>query len=180
MLRTERLILREFTLDDAELLLELDSDPEAMRYLSDRLTDREHVVRKVLPRLVAEYRRHPGLGLWATHTRDGLFVGWFHLRQQDDRPVGEVELGYRLRRAAWGRGYATEGSLALLRRGFEELGVRTVFAQTMAVNAASRRVMEKVGLTYRRTYFPDLPPIPGSDQGGVEYAITREEWRAGR
>jgi RimJ/RimL family protein N-acetyltransferase len=181
VLTTERLALRECTLDDADLFIELDSDPEVMRYLTDQLTDREHVERNVLPRLLAEYRRHPGFGLWVAHTHDGTFVGWFHLRQRDDRPVGEVELGYRLRRAAWGRGYATEGSRALLHRGFEELGVRTVYAETMTVNTGSRRVMEKVGLSYRTTSFPDdFPPIPGSEQGGVEYSITLEEWKAGR
>lgn len=179
-LRTERLTLREFTLDDADLLVELDSDPEVMRYLTDQLTDREQVRQQVLPRLVDEYRRTPGFGLWATFSDDG-FIGWFELRQHQGRPTGEVELGYRLRRAAWGRGYATEGSLALLHRGFEELGVATVYAETMTVNKGSRRVMEKVGLTYRRTFFPDdFPPMPGAEQGGVEYTITLAEWRASR
>jgi RimJ/RimL family protein N-acetyltransferase len=180
-LRTERLALREFTLDDADLLVELDSDPEVMRYLTDQLTDPEHVRQQVLPRLIDEYRRHPGFGLWAAHTHGGEFIGWFHLRQRDNRPAGEVELGYRLRRAAWGRGYATEGSRALLHKGFEELGVQTVYAETMTVNEGSRRVMEKVGLSYRRTSFPDdFPPMPGSEHGGVEYSITLAEWKAGR
>jgi len=175
VLTTERLALRECTLDDADLFVELDSDPEVMRYLTDQLTDREHVRQQVVPRLVDEYRRHPGFGLWVAHTHDDELAGWFHLRQHDDRPLGEVELGYRLRRATWGRGYATEGSRALLHRGFEELGVHTVFAETLTVNTASRRVLEKVGLTHRRTY-----PVPGTEQGGVEYAVTREEWQAGR
>lgn len=181
VVKTERLTLREFTQDDADLLIELDSDPEVMRYLYDQLTDREQVERKVLPRLIDEYRRHPGFGLFAAHTRDSEFIGWFELRQHEGRPTGEVELGYRLRRAAWGNGYATEGSQALLHRGFDELGAQTVYAETMTVNAGSRRVMEKVGLSYRKTFFPDdFPPIPGLEHGGVEYSITLAEWRAGR
>jgi RimJ/RimL family protein N-acetyltransferase len=180
-MKTERLTLRECTADDADLLVELDSDPEVMRYLTEgRGSEPESIERKTLPRLIDEYRRHPGFGVWAAHTRDGEFIGWFMLRRHDDSPPGEVELGYRLRRAAWGRGYATEGSRALLHKGFEELGVTTVVAETMAVNTGSRRVMEKAGLSYRRTYSLDGPPFPGSDQGEVCYSITLAEWRASR
>ncbi len=101
------------------------------------------------------------------------------LRRHDDSPPGEVELGPRSRRAAWGRGNATEGSRTLLHKGFEELRVTTVVAETMALNTGSRRVMEKVGLSYRRTSL-DGPPFPSSDQGEVCYSITLAEWRASR
>jgi RimJ/RimL family protein N-acetyltransferase len=90
-----------------------------------------------------------------------------------------VELGYRLRRDSWGKGYATEGSIALIRKGFTELGVHRVFAETMAVNVGSRRVMEKAGLRYVRTFHQDWPErIPGDEHGDVEYALTRAEWLA--
>jgi RimJ/RimL family protein N-acetyltransferase len=94
------------------------------------------------------YERNDGLGTWAAQARStGEFLGWFHLRPGS----GEgVELGYRLRRAAWNRGYATEGSRALIRQGFTDLGADRVFALTMTVNTASRRVMEKAGLTLVR------------------------------
>ena len=85
-----------------------------------------------------------------------------------------MELGYRLKASAWGRGYATEGARALVRKGFDELGVRRVWAETMAVNRASRRVMEKVGLRYVRTFhvhFDD--PLPGAEHGEVEYELRR-------
>ena len=80
-------------------------------------------------------------------------------------------------RAAWGRGYASEGSRALIGKGFAELGVRRVVAETMAVNAASRRVLEKAGLRLVRTFHQPWPePIPGDEHGDVEYALTRAEW----
>lgn len=82
-------------------------------------------------------------------------------------------------RAAWNRGYATEGSRALIRKGFTDLGVERVFAHTMTVNAASRRVMEKSGLVLVRSVRyegPDL--IEGAEHGVVEYALTRDEWEA--
>jgi RimJ/RimL family protein N-acetyltransferase len=102
------------------------------------------------------------------------FLGWFHLRPGH----GEgLELGYRLRRAAWNHGYATEGSCALVCRGFTGLGLERVFAHTMTVNAASRRVLEKSGLALVRTYPYEGPgPIDGSEHGAVEYALTRAEW----
>src|SRR5919201_1934209 len=88
-----------------------------------------------------------------------------------------VELGYRLPRSAWGKGYATEGSRALVDKAFHELGAQRVRAETMTVNTASRRVMEKAGLNYVRTFHLEWPEeIEGTAEGDVEYAITRHEW----
>jgi RimJ/RimL family protein N-acetyltransferase len=179
VLETERLALREFTGDDADLLMELDSDPEVMRFISGgEPSPREYIEQQVLPTFLEDYRRFPGFGIWAAETGDGSFVGWFELRPANDSPPGEVVLGYRLRRAAWGHGYATEGSRALLHKGFDELGVTTVVAETMVVNTRSRRVMEKLGLSHRDTFFADMPPIPGSEHGDVRYSITLAEWQA--
>ena len=84
-------------------------------------------------------------------------------------------------RAAWGRGYATEGSRALIDRAFAALGARRVVASTMAVNTASRRVMEHCGMRLVRTFRAEWTDvIPGGELGDVEYAITREEWAAAR
>jgi RimJ/RimL family protein N-acetyltransferase len=92
-----------------------------------------------------------------------------------------VELGYRLNRTAWGRGYATEGSRALIDKGFTDLGVERVTANTMAVNDRSRRVMEKSGLTFLRNFTGDWPdPIEGSERGEAEYEITRSDWESRR
>jgi RimJ/RimL family protein N-acetyltransferase len=179
-LETERLAMRQFTREDSELLVELDSDPEVMRYLTGgRITPRIRVETAVAPAIIRDYTRHPGFGAFAAHTRDaGEFVGWFMLLPRLDSTADEAELGYRLRRAAWGRGLGTEGSRELLRYGFEELGLRRIFAETMAVNSPSRRVMEKLGMRFELTYFPPFAPIPGSEHGEVRYAIDREEWRS--
>jgi RimJ/RimL family protein N-acetyltransferase len=185
VLETERLVLRRFTLDDVDALVELDSDPEVTRFITNgAATPRAEVEERVLLRFLRYYEVYPGYGFWAVIGRaTGDFLGWFHLRPKPDHPIpDEPELGYRLRRAAWGKGYATEGSRALIDRAFTELGARRVFAETMAVNAASRRVMEKAGLRLVRTFHADWPVrIPGDEHGEVEYAITREEWeREGR
>ncbi|MEU6234997.1 GNAT family N-acetyltransferase [Kitasatospora sp. NPDC047058] len=179
-LTTERLVLRRFTPDDAGRLVELDGDPEVMRYLTGgRPTPREVVVGTLLLLYLDHYERYGDLGWWAAEERDGgAFLGWFEFRPVDPADRGEVELGYRLRRPAWGHGYATEGSRALIRQGFTGLGVRRVVAYTMAVNHGSRRVMEKAGLGYVRTFHEDHPePIPGTELGEVEYAVTAADWR---
>ena len=88
---------------------------------------------------------------------------------EPERPV--------LRRSAWGKGYATEGSRALVRMAFTELAARRVYAETMAVNQGSRRVMEKGGLRLVRTFRQPWPDrIEGDELGDVEYALTRTEW----
>ncbi|MFG3257200.1 GNAT family N-acetyltransferase [Streptomyces sp. NPDC048172] len=180
-LETGRLVLRAFTPADADALLALDSDPEVMRFINGgRPTTPEAVRRRTLPRLLHD---HPGLGtrgFWAAEERaTGTFLGWFEFRPLADDTPAVVELGYRLNRNAWGHGYATEGSRALIDKGFTELGVERVTANTMAVNAGSRRVMEKSGLSFVRTFVGDWPEaIPGSEHGEVEYELTRAEWAA--
>ncbi|MGA8257214.1 MAG: GNAT family N-acetyltransferase, partial [Nocardioides sp.] len=87
------------------------------------------------------------------------------------------ELGYRLRTAAWGRGYATEGSRALLAHAFDTVGLDRVWAETMAVNRGSRGVLEKLGLEHTRTYIGQFDdPLPGTDRGEVVYEISRARY----
>ncbi|WP_415953541.1 GNAT family N-acetyltransferase [Streptomyces sp. KLOTTS4A1] len=181
-LQTERLDLRHFTAADAELLIELDSDPAVMRYLSGGAATPPEVIREQhLPRILAGYEKWDGrLGLFAAHERDGgSFIGWFILRPAQDGPLDEAELGYRLRQASWGRGYATEGSRALLRKAFTQLGIRMVWADTMAVNHGSRHVMEKLGMTFTSTLpvEEDERNVEGFERGGVRYEITEEGWK---
>jgi RimJ/RimL family protein N-acetyltransferase len=183
-LRTSRLTLRRFTADDEDNLVELDSDPEVMRFLSGgRPTPRERIRDQVLPGFLDYYERYEGLGFWAAEDGPtGRFVGWFHFRPPKYEPrAGDIELGYRLRRPDWGKGYATEGSRALIRKGFTELKADRVVAETLAVNLGSRRVMEKAGLTRVRTFHRDgLDAIEGIEHGLVEYALTRADWERAR
>jgi RimJ/RimL family protein N-acetyltransferase len=181
-LETERLILRRFTTTDVDNLVRLDGDPGVMRFLNGgKPTPRELIERETLPRLVREYERWAGYGSWAAVEKaSGTFLGWFALRPTEAGRPGEAELGYRLRTAAWGKGYATEGSRALVRKGFSELGMQRVIAKTMTVNVGSRRVLEKAGLSFVRTFYEDWPePIEGAEQGDVEYALDRSDWERG-
>ncbi|GGP60471.1 GNAT family N-acetyltransferase [Saccharothrix coeruleofusca] len=167
-LETERLVLREFAESDLDDVVALLGEPAVMRFIEDgRPVDRDRVVREVLPKLLGR-----PTGWWAAHEKaSGAFVGWFELSPAGD---GVAELGYRLRPDCWGRGYATEGARALVRKGFQELGVTRVVATTMTVNTGSRRVLEKVGLKHVRTFHEQWPvPIEGSEHGDVEYALDR-------
>ena len=181
ILETSRLTLRQFTKDDVDDLFDLNSDPEVMRYITGgRPTPRELLQDEVIPFHLAVYERLDRLGTWAAEsTATGEFLGWFHFRPGHGTDITNIDLGYRLRRSAWNKGYATEGSRALIDMGFTDLGVERVFAHTMAVNAASRRVLEKCGLALVRTIPYEGPDvIEGSEHGEVEYALAKPEWEA--
>lgn len=145
-------------------------------------TSPEDIRDRTLPRLLHDHPCTGTRGFWAAREKGtGAFLGWFELRPLDDHDPAVAELGYRLNRAAWGRGYATEGARALVDKGFTDLGIQRVTASTMAVNAGSRRVMEKTGLTFLRAYTEDWPEaIEGSEHGEVEYVLTREAWERDR
>jgi RimJ/RimL family protein N-acetyltransferase len=176
------MMLRQFTPDDIELIVALDSEPGVKRYIdNDAPVDRDELI-DLLDWWQGYYQRTVGYGFWAAIEKaTGDFLGWFHFRPGKGAGPLEPELGYRLHRAAWGRGFATEGSRALVDRGFLELGVERVYAQTMAVNIGSRRVMEKAGLRFVRDFHIDWPEyVPGNEEGDVEYAVTRQEWESAR
>ena len=162
--------MRRFTRDDAELFVELDSDPEVVRWVGNPEPTTVAVVEsRVLPKIFAYYAAHPSQGLWATHEiATGEFIGWFHYRPAK-APPHDPELGYRLRRASWGKGYATEGSRALLARAFDELRDPRVVAEAFRANHASTNVMKKLGMVYEREEIENGEPLDW-------YAIDAEEW----
>ena len=180
ILKTPRLALRQFTEDDVANLFDLNNDPQVMRYITGgRPTPLEELRDEVISFHLAVYERLDRLGTWAAESAAREFLGWFHFRPGPGADISNVDLGYRLRRSAWNKGYATEGSRALIRMGFTDLGVERVFGHTMTVNAASRRVLEKCGMTLVRTTPYEGPDvIEGSEHGEVEYALTKPEWQA--
>lgn len=181
-LETARLRLRRLTEADADALAALHGDPRVMRHIDDgRPVPRAVVLSRTLPALLREYQeRPPRVGcLAAVEKTTGDFLGWFSLRPATTRGLhGGTELGFRLHPAVWGRGFATEGARALVREAFTTLDADRVVATTMTVNHASRRALEKAGLTLVRTFFEEWPEyIEGAEHGDVEYALDREEWR---
>jgi len=172
VLATERIRLEPLTADHTELLVELDADPAVLRYVFGRALTREEVVGTWLPRRTRADADARGLGWWIGSARDsGEFLGWWCLAV-DDADASAAELGYRLRRDAWGRGLATEGARALLDHGFGTVGLTRVWAETMAVNTGSRGVLHKLGLRLTHTWVGSWPhPIQGWEQGDVRYEL---------
>jgi RimJ/RimL family protein N-acetyltransferase len=173
-LETERLTLRPLAEDDVDALTDLDGDPEVLRFVdpfgetpADRDARRASIQSHWLPRMLARAWR-PGRGFWMAELRAGGLAGWFHLLAVEGAP-DTAELGYRLRRAVWGHGLATEGSRALLAMAFGDPAVRRVTAKALTSNAASVRVMQKLGMS---------PAGPGDYRGlaEVHYAIERAAW----
>jgi RimJ/RimL family protein N-acetyltransferase len=177
VLETERMLLREFTEQDADLLFALDNDPEVMFFINGGgPVSRSEIVEETLPAFLAYHSQGPWFGFWAALEKvSGNFLGWFHFRPGEHS--ADPEVGYRLHRFAWSQGLATEGTRALIERGFENPAVERIYAETMAVHTASRRVMEKAGMRLVRTFHANWPVrIPGDEHGDVEYEITREMW----
>ncbi|MDP9367172.1 MAG: GNAT family N-acetyltransferase [Chloroflexota bacterium] len=160
ILETERLILREWTPEDAPAAFAIYGDPAVMRYIGAMGTpdpDVDHT-RAGLERAIARYRQRPGFGFWAAVERaSGEVVGAGLLVPLEGGP--EVEVGYHLARWVWGRGYATELARALVAYGFDHLGLHRIVGVAYPANRASCRVLEKAGLIHqgrRRYYGQDL------------------------
>ncbi len=181
-LRTRRIDLVPLREEHLEHEVTLDADPAVMRYLGNGMARSREQVEALHVQRLAVAERVPGLGFWAGFVH-GEFVGWWILEppvREDQCAVrGQAELGYRIMRRHWRQGLASEGARELLRHGFEDLGLHRVFAETMAVNVASRATMAAVGMQHVRTFGLDVDePIPGAEHGEVAYAITRAEWLA--
>ena len=182
-LATRRLELIPLADEHLELEIELDSDPEVLRYLYPRARSRAEVEESHRRRMAAA-EDVAGLGYWVGFV-EGDFVGWWALQPPHgpDQPKvsGEADLGYRLLRRWWGHGLASDGSRELLRYGFDDVGLVRIFAQTLATNQGSRAVMAAIGMSFVRAFLSDSEDaVPGIEQGEVEYAVTQEQWRRPR
>jgi RimJ/RimL family protein N-acetyltransferase len=180
-LQTDRITLVPLGEEHLDLEVELDSDPEVMRYLTGDGRTREQVERAHQLRL-ATAEAVEGLGFWVGFV-DDQFVGWWLLEPAgwgDGALIeGQAELGYRLLRRHWRQGLASEGSRELLRHAFEDLDLDRVFALTMIVNVASRATMAAAGLRYQQKIADwDDKHLVGWEHGGVEYALTSDEWNS--
>jgi RimJ/RimL family protein N-acetyltransferase len=167
-LETERLALRAITADDVDLLVALDGDPAVMRFINGGRPSTRAEVQDTVQRALGHR--------WVAYDRaTDEFVGWFGMRPSKEH-ARERYLGYRLRRTAWGVGLATEGSQALIAEAFAR-DTERILAQTMTVNARSRRVMERCGLRFLRTFFEHWDePIGGGELGDVEYELAKPDW----
>ncbi|MCK5575519.1 MAG: GNAT family N-acetyltransferase, partial [Sphingomonadales bacterium] len=123
-------------------------------------TTRQDMIDHHIPRMESFSDHEKGWGMWKAITKDtDEFIGWFMLKRLDDWP-DEIEMGWRLKQAFWGKGFATEGA-AMLRdfaRGQE--GINKVFATALPENANSHKIMTKIGMAYIKTECHHDPSYP--------------------
>jgi RimJ/RimL family protein N-acetyltransferase len=147
-LETERLYLREIKEDDLPLLFELHSDPEVMKFIrpAEKTLDE---TRATMERILRTNNYPEGIGLWICQEKSSNeFIGWFVLKPLENTP--DIEIGYRLLRKQWGKGFATEMSHELLNYCFNVTGLSKIAAATHPDNHASQHVLEKIGLRFVR------------------------------
>ena len=169
-LETERLILRPFTMTDLDDLIPIYGDGEVMAIRKLGVQTAEQTAAE-LSGIVDHWRQH-GFGLWAVIDRqDDTLLGECGLRYRDPVLAGdsEIEISYGLAKSAWGRGLATEASLAAMSFGFHVAGLTRIVAVAKASNHASHRVMEKLGMHPAETWERD-------GLGRVKYTIGAEEF----
>ncbi len=151
---TERLILRELMESDLEGMFELDSNPEVHKYLGNKPVKTKEQTKEAIQFIRQQYIDR-GIGRFAAVERSsGDFIGWTGLKLNtgDKETLGDKsdfhDIGYRFIPRYWGKGYATESSVAMLDFGFKELGIDTIFGAAEIGNIASNKVLQKIGLKY--------------------------------
>ncbi|MEU5417119.1 GNAT family N-acetyltransferase [Streptomyces clavifer] len=173
-LRTDRLTLRRWLASDLEPWAAMNADPEVREHLGDLLTREQSAAS--LTRFQAEFEQR-GYGWLAVEVEaTGEFIGFAGLdRVEDGMPFAGVEIGWRLARPAWGRGYATEAALSVLSYGFDTLDLHEVLAVTTATNLRSQAVMRRIGMTRDPADDFDDPQVPeGPLRPNVLYRISAE------
>lgn len=157
VLETPRLILGHFTKEDAPLILELNSDPEIVKYVHERVLTTEEQAKKILTDIILpQYTNN--LGRWATYVKSNKeFIGWCGLKYRPE--LDEIDLGYRLKKTAWGQGYATEAAKHTLNHGLNDLQLNIITGRAHIENIASIKVMEKIGMQFSREEIVDHFPV---------------------
>lgn len=154
---TSRLILRQFTEEDAPLILQLNSKPEIVKYVHEPVLEKEEQAEKIIIDIILpQYKNN--LGRWAIHTKDNMeFIGWCGLKYRPE--PDEIDLGYRLIQQAWGKGFATEAAQRTLDHGFKKLGLGLITGRAHIKNIASMKVLEKIGMNFIGEGLVDDSPV---------------------
>jgi RimJ/RimL family protein N-acetyltransferase len=173
---TERLILRELLPSDVEGMFNLDSDPEVHTFLGNKPLKNMDESKDAILFIRQQYIDN-GIGRWAMiEKKSGEFVGWTGLKlitEMTNSHINFYDVGYRLIKKFWGKGYATESAKASLDFAFNQKKQKEVFGITHIDNLKSQRALEKSGLRFIETF----------EQKGMPcnwYKITKEEWNKTR
>lgn len=151
ILETDRLLLRQFRLDDAEAMMRIFGDEEVLRFLTQPLMDSEEKAQRFINRLLRDYERREGIDWVITLKGVGEAIGMCGLYAWD-RDSRCMDLGYHIRRSYWGRGFATEAARAVIGWGFTQLDLHRIQADCTEGHTASEQVMIKCGFTHEGTW----------------------------
>ena len=151
VIETNRLLLRTFTSDDAQLIYELNADADVIKYTQDPVKDIDHAKQILEQVIIPQYVLY-NHGRWAVHTKNDLeFIGWCGLKfvpRITNKYRHEIDLGYRFIKKSWGKGYATEAAHACIKYGFDKLKLERIVGRAMPENIGSLKVLEKCGMTF--------------------------------
>ena len=154
---TQRLTLHRFTEADAPLILQLNSDPDVIRYVHERVLQTEDEARAIILNIILpQYEKN--LGRWAIYIKtSNEFIGWCGLKHLPAK--NEIDLGYRLIKNAWGKGYATEAAKHTLQYGFDKLQLPLITGKAHVENMASIKILEKIGMQFIREEMENDCPV---------------------
>jgi [ribosomal protein S5]-alanine N-acetyltransferase len=173
---TDRLMLRDITEADCPLMHQMDTDPLVLRYLAGIPPPQDEEETMQYIRYRQEHYKTYGFGRWAAIEKEtGRLIGWAGLKVETNVNGHDsfYDLGYRLLPEYWNRGYATELSKALIKYGFDQLGLERICAYAEEEAGASRRVLEKVGFKF-------LESFAGDCVQEVWYEMSAEDYREKR
>jgi [ribosomal protein S5]-alanine N-acetyltransferase len=157
ILQTPRLTLRRFTQADTNLLLQLNSNPEVLKYLHEPpLATEEQALHILNTIILPQYKNN--LGRWAMHLKTTHeFIGWCGLKYLAE--ANEIDLGYRLMQNFWGNGYAYEAAKHTVEYGFNQLNLKTIIGRAHIENIASLKILEKIGMQFIKEEVVDDCPV---------------------
>lgn len=161
-IETSRLILRDWKDSDLEPFCQLNADEQVMKYFPKTLSEKE--TNELYEVIVSEFL-DCGFGLYAVESKENNeFIGFigFHKATFDADFTPCIEIGWRLKKEAWGRGYATEGAKACLTYGFDTLGFKEIYSFTADINVPSKNVMNKIGMSFIKMF--DHPKVERSSE----------------
>ena len=155
LIETERLILRELEYTDKDDLYEMDTDPDVHLFIENNPVKSIDEITKAIDMLKKQYKEN-GIARWAVVDKStNECVGWSGLKFFDqplNNHIEFYELGYRFKKKHWGKGFATESSVAILNYGFTNLNIDCVFAITDPKNVNSQKVLNKLGFDFKVTF----------------------------
>lgn len=162
---TPRLYLREFILDDAQALYDLNADPEVLKYTGDTAFESIAAAKQFIKNY-DHYKEH-GYGRWAVIRKaDEAFLGWCGLKYSAD--TSEHDLGFRFFKRYWNQGYASEAGMACIQLAWSEFNIQTLVGRAMCDNLASIKVLEKLGLQFEKNFIK-------SNAAWVQYQMNKPQ-----